>query len=55
MPTYELVYGEGEDVVRQTLENVVIEREDGWVVVFRGKDVILRVQEGHVRSLDIVQ
>jgi hypothetical protein len=52
MPTYRLVYGD--DEVVQTLENVVIEQEDGWVVFFRGLDVILRVHESHVCSLEIV-
>jgi hypothetical protein len=32
-----------------------VQREDGWVVLFRGSDVILRVQETHVQSLDLVK
>jgi hypothetical protein len=29
-----------------------VQREDGWVVLFRGSDAILRVQEIHVQSLE---
>ena len=54
MPTYRMVYGSDEQVVRETFENVEVEREDGWVVLFRGKDAILRVREEHVQSLDAV-
>jgi hypothetical protein len=32
----------------------VLEREDGWIVFFRGDDAILRVQEENVQSLDLV-
>jgi hypothetical protein len=31
-----------------------VEREDGWVVLFRGTDAILRVQESHVREMEEV-
>lgn len=55
MPSYTIVYGDDEQQVRQTLRGVVLEHEDGWLVVFRGKDVILRVQEAHVRSIDPVR
>jgi hypothetical protein len=54
MPTYRMVYGDDEQVVQETFEDVVVEREDGWTVLFRGDDAILRVQDGHVRSLDRV-
>jgi len=54
MPTYRMVYGDEEKVVRETFEDVVVQREDGWVVLFRGSDAILRVQEAHVKSLDLV-
>ncbi len=27
-----------------------VEREDGWVVLFRGNDAVLRVQESHVQG-----
>jgi hypothetical protein len=54
MPTYRMVYGDGEQVVRETFDDVDVQREDGWVVLFRGKDAILRVQEQHVQELDLV-
>ena len=54
MTTYRMVYGDDEKVVEETYENVSVEREDGWVVLFRGSDAILRVREEHVRSLDVV-
>lgn len=55
MATYRLVYGDDEQVVRETFENIDdLQREDGWVVLFRGKDAILRVQEEHVHSLEAV-
>ena len=52
MATYEMVYGDNEQVVKETFENVDVQREDGWVVLFRGPDAILRVQEAHVQSLE---
>jgi hypothetical protein len=55
MPTYKMVYGDAEKVVRETFNDVEVQREDGWVVLFRGPDVILRVREEHVQSLDIVE
>jgi hypothetical protein len=55
MATYRMVYGDGEQVVRETFEGIDdVQREDGWVVLFRGDDVILRVQEAHVQSLEEV-
>ena len=33
MPTYRIVYGDNENVVTETYEDVVVEREDGWVVL----------------------
>jgi hypothetical protein len=54
MPTYEMVYGDSEQVVRETFSDVEVQREDGWVVLFRGSDAILRVQEDHVHSLELV-
>ncbi|HKA97954.1 MAG TPA: hypothetical protein VKD66_16930 [Streptosporangiaceae bacterium] len=55
MATYRMVYGDDEQVVRETYENITdIEREDGWVVLFRGKDAILRVQEAHVKSMELL-
>jgi hypothetical protein len=54
MPTYQMVYGDTEQVVRETFSDVEVQREDGWVVLFRGPDAILRVQEDHVHSLELV-
>jgi hypothetical protein len=54
MATYRMVYGDGEQVVRETFHDVEVEREDGWVVLFRGSDAILRVHDEHVQSLDLV-
>ena len=55
MATYRMVYGDDEQVVRETFENIDdVEREDGWVVLFRSKDAILRVQEIHVQSMEQV-
>ncbi len=55
MPTYRMVYGDNEQVVRETFNDVEVQREDGWVVLFRGRDAILRVKEDHVQSLDLVE
>ncbi len=53
MATYRMVYGDDEQVVRETFESIDdLQREDGWPVLFRGKDAILRVQEKHVQSLE---
>ena len=53
MATYRMVYGDNEQVVRETFEDISeVEREDGWVVLFRGKEAILRVQEDHVQELE---
>jgi hypothetical protein len=55
MATYRMVYGDDEEVVRETYENIDdVQREDGWVVLFRGQEAILRVQEIHVQSLEQV-
>jgi len=54
MPTYRVVYGDDTQVTQETFDDVELEREDGWLVFFRGRDAILRSQEAHVRSLDIV-
>jgi hypothetical protein len=56
MATYRMVYGDDEQVVRETFENIDdLQREDGWVVLFRGKDAILRVQEQHVQSVEEIE
>lgn len=53
MATYRMVYGDDESVIRETYENIdEVEREDGWVVLFRGTEAILRVQEAHVQAME---
>jgi len=53
MATYRMVYGDDERTVRETFTDIdEVEREDGWVVLFRDKEAILRVQEAHVQSLE---
>lgn len=54
MATYRMVYGDQEQVVRETFRDVDVEREDGWTVLFRGGDAILRVRDEHVQSLERV-
>jgi hypothetical protein len=51
MPTHRMVHGDGEQVVRETYDDVVVEREDGGTVLFRGTHAVLRVQDSHVQSL----
>ena len=55
MPTYRMVYGDDEQVVRETFDDVEIQREDGWVVVFRGAEAVLRIRDDHVQSLDLIE
>jgi hypothetical protein len=53
MASYRMVYGEDDQVVTETYDNIdSVEREEGWLVLFRGQDSILRVQETHVQSFD---
>jgi hypothetical protein len=52
MASYRMVYGDEEQVVRETFHDVDLEREDGWTVVFRGKEAILRVRDEHIQSLE---
>ena len=52
MPRYRIVYGDDVQVVRETFDEVDVQREDGWVVLFRGNDTILRVRDEHVQSLE---
>lgn len=53
MAKYRMVYGDDSQVVRETYDNVDdVQREDGWPVLFRGSEVIIRVQEAHVQSFD---
>ena len=52
MSDYKMVYGDDTQVVNETYRDVDLQREDGWVVLFRGQEAILRVREEHVRSLE---
>jgi hypothetical protein len=52
MANYRIVYGDDEQVMRETFNNVELQREDGWLVVFRDNDAILRVREEHVQSVE---
>jgi hypothetical protein len=54
MADYRIVYGNDEQVVRETFNDVELEREDGWLVIFRGKEAILRAREEHVQSIEEV-
>jgi hypothetical protein len=55
MATYRMVYGDDENLLTETYENITeVEREDGWVVLFRGPEAILRVQEAHVREMELL-
>jgi hypothetical protein len=53
--TYRIVYGDDEQVVRETFTDVEVQYEDGWYVIFRGNDAILRVREEHVQSMEEVK
>ena len=52
MANYRIVYGDDEQVVRETFNDVELQREDGWLVIFRGKVAILRAREEHMQSLE---
>jgi hypothetical protein len=52
MTNYRIVYGDDEQVVRETFNDVELQREDGWLVIFRGKDAILRAREEHIQSVE---
>jgi hypothetical protein len=53
--TYKMIYGDDENVVEETLDDITaVESEDGWIVLFRQDDAILRVEEDHVQSLELV-
>jgi hypothetical protein len=54
MASYRIVYGDDEQVVRETFNEVELQREDGWLVIFRDKDAILRVREEHVQSVEVL-
>jgi hypothetical protein len=55
MATYRMVYGDDENVVRETFEDIdEVDREDGWVVLFRGDEAVLRVREQHVQEMELI-
>lgn len=55
MATYRVIYGDDENLAEETLDDIdSIEHEDGWVVLFRRDDAVLRVQEDHVQTLELV-
>jgi hypothetical protein len=55
MATYRVVYGDQEQVVRETFTDVDdVQREDGWLSLYRGNDAFLRIQEQHVQSFEQV-
>jgi hypothetical protein len=55
MATYRMVYGDDENVVSETYDGIdEVEREDGWVVLFRGDEAILRVQEAHIQEMELI-
>jgi hypothetical protein len=47
-----MVYGDDEQVVRETFEDVEVVRDEGWTVLFRGDAAILRVRDEHVQTLE---
>jgi len=53
MTSYKMVYGDEENMVTETYVNIdSVVREDGWLVLFRGPEAIVRVQESHVKSFE---
>lgn len=54
MPTYRMVYGDDTQVTRETYDDVDVQREDGWTVLFRGNEAILRVRDEHVQELELL-
>ena len=54
MATYDIVYGDDTQVVQERYQDVEVQREDGWVVLFRGNDAILRVHDDHIQSMEEV-
>ena len=52
MARYRMIYGDDEQVVSEVFDSVDPVREDGWTVLFRGDDAILRVRDEHVQSLE---
>ena len=55
MANCRIVHGDDEQVVRETFNDVELQREDGWLVFFRDNDAILRVREEHVKSVEALE
>ena len=49
-----MVYGDNDQVVRETYNDIDLQREDGWTTLFQGNDAILRVQDAHIQSLEVL-
>ncbi len=54
MTTYRMVYGDEEQVVRETYPDVEIQTQDGWTTLFRGNEAILRIRDEHIQELEVV-
>ena len=54
MPSYRMVYGDNDQVVRETYQDIELQREDGWTTLFHGNDAILRVRDEHIQSLEML-
>jgi hypothetical protein len=52
MGRYRMGYGDAEEVVRETFDDVDVVREDGWTVLLRGDDAIPRVRGQDVQALE---
>jgi len=53
MATYQMLYGDDGNTIQETYKHIDdVEREDGWLVLFRGRDAILRVREEHVQRFE---
>ena len=50
-----IVYGDDEQGVRETFNDVELQSEDGWLVIFGDNDAILRVREEHVQSVEALE
>ena len=55
MTTYRLTYGASDGpAITQTLMDVELEREDGWLVIFRGTRAFLRLPEELIQAVEEV-
>jgi hypothetical protein len=54
MSSYRIRYGDDEQVVRGTTNrDAKVDREDGWITVFRENDAILCVRDEQVQSVEV--